>query len=349
MADYWILAATFAVAALTLLPVWHFEAWWIRVLDFPRLQLFLLALVVLALQLILLDLSKPGTWLAIAVVLACAGYQAWWITPYSRFFPVEVDSARAGGDRLSFITANVLASNRNAAALLRLVRQHRPDILVTLESNYWWQERLDELEADYPYTIKCPQDNRYGMHVYSQLPLSDCATEFLVEKDVPSMQAVATLPSGHRVWLHFVHPAPPSPVENEESSERDAELVLVARRVAGSEIPVVVTGDLNDVAWSETTRLFRKISDLLDPRVGRGMFNTFHTRYWFLRWPLDHVFHSHHFTLGEMTRLPPFGSDHFALLFTLVLQPNSRDQDDGLEAEEEDRQWANEKLKRRDS
>jgi len=346
MADHWVLAATLIVAVLTFLPAWRFEAWWVRALDFPRLQLFLAAAIVLALQLFPGDWAEPERWLGIAVALACVGYQVWWILPYTRLFPVEVASSRgeAGEGEVRFIIANVLTSNRNAGALLEMVRRHRPDILVTLESDRWWQERLDELQADYPYTIQCPQDNLYGMHVYSRLPLSACATEFLVEDDVPSMQAIATLPSGRRVWLNFVHPAPPSPPESDSSSERDAELVLVGRRVADSKLPVVVSGDLNDVAWSETTRLFRKISDLLDPRVGRGMFNTFHAKYWLLRWPLDHVFHSHHFTLGGIKRLPSFGSDHFPLLFTLVLQSGRQGEDDGLEAEPEDRARAEEKL-----
>ena len=42
-----------------------------------------------------------------------------------------------------------------------------------------------------------------------------------------------------------------------------------------------MTGLLNGVAWSETTRLIRKISGLLDPRVGRQKFSTFHTDFWF--------------------------------------------------------------------
>lgn len=118
----------------------------------------------------------------------------------------------------------------------------------------------------------------------------------------------------------------------------------MAREVADESGPIIVTGDLNDVAWSETTRLFRKISGLLDPRVGRGMFNSFHAEHWLIRWPLDHVFHSHHFTFGSMRRLPAFGSDHFAILTTLVLEPSSQDEEDGLSADKDDRELADEKL-----
>ncbi len=264
--------------------------------------------------------------------------------PYTFFCPKEVEAVRAGShyERLRIMTANVLTPNHNSDGLIKLVHDFTPDVLVTLESDDWWQERLDVIEKDYPCTVKVPLDNLYGMHVYSRYVLSDVNVEYLVEDDKPSIHCFIELPCGQRVKAHFVHPAPPSPSENEESEERDAELVLVARRVEPEKYPTIVTGDLNDVAWSRTTLLFRKISSLLDPRIGRGMFNTFHAEYWFARWPLDHIFHSHHFALVSMTRLPGFGSDHFPLLTELALAPGENGVDDGPSPDEEDKEAADE-------
>jgi endonuclease/exonuclease/phosphatase (EEP) superfamily protein YafD len=345
-----LLVATVILTTFTLIPLWRHEAWWVRSLDFPRLQLSVILLILIMLEALLLDLSHPSTWGLLVVGLICLVYQAWWIVPYTRLFPVEVKSAiNADGQRMiRIITANVLTPNHNAKALIELVHENAPDILLTLESDAWWQMRLDALEPDYPHTIKCPLDNLYGMHVYSKLPLTDSHIEYLVEPDKPSMHTLVNLPSGHKIRTHFLHPAPPSPTENEESSERDAELIIVARSVAETDAPVIVTGDLNDVAWSETTRLFRKVSGLLDPRVGRGMFNTFHAKFWFIRFPLDHLFHSDHFTLSKIFRLPGFGSDHFALLTELVFEPGRDIQLNGLNADADDLSQAKAKADEQD-
>jgi endonuclease/exonuclease/phosphatase (EEP) superfamily protein YafD len=268
--------------------------------------------------------------------------------PYTPIWPKEVKTAQknnnivSGSDlgtdqQLSVITANVLKKNRNSDALISLVKQYQPDILVTLESDKWWEDKLDVLTADMPYSIKCPLDNLYGMHVYSRLPICDEKVAYLVEDDIPSIHVSVLLRSGDKVRMYFVHPAPPSPTENTESAERDAELITIARHIGDTTQPVIVTGDLNDVAWSRTTRLFRKISGLLDPRVGRGIYNTFHVSFPFLRWPLDHIFHSPHFTLKTIHRLQSIGSDHFALYTVLAFTPGQDKDQAGLTAAKEDK------------
>ena len=339
-----ILILTDLTVAATLLPLSNLKHWFFRGMDFPRLQIMFIAIALLIATLSLLDLEKP-----IALILAnanvfCVLWQLWWILPYTPLWKKEVKSAgKYNPERhLSVMTSNVLAPNRNSDALIKLVKEYKPDILVTLESDKWWEEQLSVLESDMPYTIKCPLDNLYGMHVYSKFPLSDTEISFLVEDDIPSIHTCIELRTGDKVRAHFVHPAPPSPTENEESTERDAELIMVARSVKKSNQPIIVTGDLNDVAWSSTTRLFRKISSLLDPRIGRGMFNTFNAKIPILRWPLDHIFHSEHFTLSTIKRLPSIGSDHFPLFTSLAFTPSESLCQDGLEAEAEDHKEAQE-------
>lgn len=341
---FWLVTAL--TSLITLLPLWRNPIWWVRGLDFPRLQFVSVICAVILLALFRLNLGHLSSWAILLLNLGYLAYHLWWIAPYTAFYPKEVktDTQSSSGHSLTLLNANVLAPNRNAHSLLALVKEHKPDILVTLESNLWWQQQLSVLETDYPYTLQCPLENLYGMHVYSRLPLTDCHISYLVETDIPSMHCLIEFEGGTQVQAHFLHPAPPSPSENDESAPRDAELIMVAKSVAESKLPVIVAGDLNDVAWSRTTRLFRKISGLLDPRIGRGMFNTFNAKYPLIRWPLDHLFHSTHFRVISIKRLTLEGSDHFSLLTSLSLHPHQANGEGHLTADSDDKQQAKETL-----
>jgi endonuclease/exonuclease/phosphatase (EEP) superfamily protein YafD len=214
-----------------------------------------------------------------ALALAVA-YQAARVWRYSPLAPKEVQVSRGPADvraRLSIAVSNVLQTNRDAERLIAVLRSVDPDIVLCVETDDWWRERLDVLEATHPHTVKRTQTNTYGMLLYSRLPLEGASIEFLVEPDVPSIHARVQIPSGQHVWLHCVHPRPPAPGESDESLERDAELLLVGKRVHDATVPVIVCGDLNDVAWSRTTRLFQKTSRLSIPEKGAA-FSTLSTR-----------------------------------------------------------------------
>jgi endonuclease/exonuclease/phosphatase (EEP) superfamily protein YafD len=331
-----ITTLTFLFVIATIVPLSRCSHWLLRAFDFPRLQFVICGFILLISQLIFMQPPSILFFFCFTLTIFSIAWQLWWVLPYTRFWRKEVESSKESCEKnqLTILNFNVLMTNRDANALIELVKLHNPDVLVTLETDKWWENALSALTNDMPYTINCPLDNLYGMHVFSKLPLAEQETKYLVEQDIPSMHTSITLKNGVKIRAHFLHPAPPSPTENERSSERDAELIMVAESIAKTEQPVIVSGDLNDVAWSSTTRLFRKVSGLLDPRIGRGMFNTFHTSYIFARWPLDHIFHSKHFTLAKIKRLPSIGSDHFPLLTTLSYNPNKKQK--GITAEPED-------------
>lgn len=63
---------------------------------------------------------------------------------------------------------------------------------------------------------------------------------------------------------------------------------------------------------------------LLDPRVGRGIFNTFNANNIVMRWPLDHLFVSEEFRIKEFNELGDVGSDHFPLYAELHFVPETK-------------------------
>jgi endonuclease/exonuclease/phosphatase (EEP) superfamily protein YafD len=215
--------------------------------------------------------------------------------------------------------------NRRIDVYRRLFAELQPDVILLTEPDRWWSEQMSFLKSSYPHIVECPLENTYGMILYSRLPLLHPEIRYLVKDEIPSIKTRLRLRDGRLIWLYAVHPEPPSSLKPDNtlrgSGPRDVELLLLAEELEKLDAPTVVVGDFNDVAWSHTTRLFKRLSRLLDPRRGRGMFNTFHARYVPFRYPLDHLFHSEHMTLIHFRRLPYTGSDHFPIYAALKLSP----------------------------
>nr|WP_299240075.1 endonuclease/exonuclease/phosphatase family protein [uncultured Halomonas sp.] len=330
----------------TLLPFLPFHHWSVRGFDFPRLQLACLAVIVGIVQGVWGD--ADWRWLSVAACALVALVQGGYILPWTPFWPKQVKFIGKSSERrhITLLVANVLTPNRNAQGLLAQIHEHQPDMVLTLESDAWWGLQLEHsLQDEWQHNVKIPLDNLYGMHLFSRIPLEDAEVKWLIQSDIPSIHAWLPMEDGTRIRFHALHPRPPSPSESDVSLWRDAELLLVGKSIEQSEHqPTLVAGDLNDVAWSATTRRFCRVSHMLDPRRGRGMFSTFHAKYPFLRWPLDHIFISDHFQLVMMKRLKYYGSDHFPILATFSYQPARANENEPLEADDADQQDAKETI-----
>ena len=333
------LAAVMSVAATVRLP-----AGWARACDFPRVQI---ALTSIAAASALVLFSDPWTWTHLAGVMLAAlavGQQLRHILSYTRLWPKQSADTGAGAEgALKVLVSNVLKTNTKHALLVDQISLHQPDIVVVMEVDDSWIAALRQATGPFPYRVEVPLDNTYGIALYSKLEIdADCIT-YLVRQDVPSLITTCQLANGRKVQFIALHPEPPMP--HEDSLERDAEIVLAGLIAAQEPLPTIITGDLNDVAWSHTTRRFRRISDLLDPRIGRGMYNTFHASFPLLRWPLDHLFHDPAFAVKSLHRLPNVGSDHFPIMFELALLPADTDVDTTAEpVKSSDAEEANELL-----
>jgi endonuclease/exonuclease/phosphatase (EEP) superfamily protein YafD len=345
----WALGGIALVA--TLLPLLRQTAWWIRVCDFPRLQIVFGLVLALAAELLLTGFgSGPAEWAFKVALTGAAIYQLARIVPYTPLVRKQVaDSTRSHDPRGEFSLAvmNVLQYNRKGALALATMQAADPDVIMAVETDEWWHEQLRPLEQTHPYTCHEPLDNTYGLLFFSRLPLKSCQIKYQLDNDIPSLHTHVQLPDSQTwVRLYGLHPKPPAPQESKTSTRRDAELLLVGKEVNRRNEPTIVFVDMNDVAWSHTSELFRRVSGLLDPRVGRGLMPTFHADYSLLRWPLDHVFVSPHFQVVDMRRLPHVGSDHFPIFVRLSYEPQHKaEQEENAEvADEDDIMEADEKI-----
>ncbi|MVZ66634.1 endonuclease [Sphingobacterium sp. DK4209] len=331
----------------SLLPLIRHDYWTFRVFEYPRIQK--LAIAILWLLLYMLFVVSASLWLnlmavAIGITAICLLIQIIPFTPLAKkqvFGTKETDKSNS----LSILISNVFEDNDDYQGCVDVVKKSNADLVLLLETNHRWEKETAVLDQDYPHQIKVPIDNTYGMLMFSKLPFRDSEVKYLVEEEIPSIHTKIELPSGQLVQVFAVHPTPPVPNENPRSTERDKELLLVADQAKNCKLPVVVIGDLNDVAWSYTTELFLKMSELLDPRRGRGFFNTFHAKYPLMQFPLDHAFISAHFKLISLRKMNNFNSDHYPIFVHLqyASQNESIQEDNQLEASQADKEIAAEK------
>lgn len=345
-----LISASLIATAGTLLSLVRGTHWLFRVWDFPRMQVAVVAILSNAVYALLFNRGSAWEGAMLAAGFGVALWQCYRIFPYLRIAPVRVKSAdvAAGDGRerlLSLLVSNVLMENREYERLLAAIEKKNPDVILAVETDEGWIRALEVLEENYPHTVIHPLDNYYGMAIYSRLELIEPQLEFIVQDDIPSVHTRIRLRSGEEVFFHALHPRPPEPIRDQPSAPRDAELVIMGRRIGEDPSrPTIVAGDLNDVAWSPTSELFLRLSGLLDPRLGRGFYNSFNANNPLMRYPLDHVFHSNEFRLVNLQRLEPIGSDHFPIYIELLLDPAAPSDQPETGKKEGDEEKADEKL-----
>jgi len=318
------------VLIATGLPLINSAAWWIRILDFPRIQIAVLTLLAIILAYVFLDFKWEFKLPLLLILAGALVYQVQFVLVYTPLYKTQAKDSNNQTEENSFslLVSNVLMENDDKESFHACVKKYNPDILLINEPDQDWADSISKLDEDFLYSIKYPQGNTYGMILLSKLPLTESAVNFLVKDDVPSIFTRITLPSGSIVDFYGVHPEPPKP--GTDTYERDTELLIIGKKIRETKNPTIVAGDLNDVGWSITSKLFRRYSRLVDPREGRGLYNTYNVFVPLFRYPLDHIFYSKEFGLITLKKLEDIGSDHFPLLIGLNYEPDD-DNTEGLE------------------
>lgn len=326
---YLIISGLLLVA--TLLPKIPSSHWVFRTADFGKIQIFCISLLVFISGFFFFK-TEHLFWYVQSVLALILVFHGITLFKFTHFYPVaKYTLSNKHSKEIHIISANVYQFNTDYKRFINLINRYKPDVFLTMESNEEWENALKELEKEYPNFEKVALENTYGIHLYSKLKIIRSKVHYFVADDIPSIEAELETEDGYRFVFFGVHPPPPSPTEEENSKERDGDLLSVAKRSKKVDLPKVIMGDFNNVAWSKSSILFRKTSGLIDPRIGHGFVSTFHAKYFFFRFPIDLLFHSEDVFVKELKSLENFGSDHFPVYMSFVIDPRNKSQEQKVE------------------
>lgn len=324
--------STIVIITSILSLIYDIPKWYLKVLDFPRMQELILALLLFLAFYLLNRKWSLASYMLVAGLVGSMIIHFSNIAPYYIAGKVVPNTDEADIDqenKVGVLILNVLMKNEESTAVLDLVEKTDPDIFLAMEVNDRWISSLQSLEKKYSHTMIEPYDNAYGMALYSRYPLTRSEIKFLNHGKVPSFHTDVTLPSGKKFRFYGMHPVAPVPSDKYptnigdkmwEEDKKEVELLIVGRKVSEEKMPAMVAGDFNDVAWSQTSRMFGTKGKLKDTRIGRGLYNTFNAKSWLMRWPLDHFYVTKEFSMVTLDRLEEVGSDHFPLYGEFVLK-----------------------------
>ncbi|HWQ31344.1 MAG TPA: endonuclease/exonuclease/phosphatase family protein [Blastocatellia bacterium] len=257
-------------------------------------------------------LFRARRWLIVSafVVLLNAAVVAPWYLP--------TQAADPQSRSLRVLLANVLYSNRNYDAVLNLVRQEDPDVIVLQEAIPRWQRAMKPLTVSHPFTRITPDGTDNFIACYSRFPIEDAAVSASAVHATFGLVAKLKV---HGREVSFISIHPPVPVTALEFPERNAQLAATAIVARELHAPKILIGDLNNTLWSPYFSNFVRESGLKVARRGFGVLPTWPTFLPPLMIPIDHCLVSDDIQVVDCRTGSKIGSDHLPLIVDLAL-PN---------------------------
>lgn len=313
-----LLIITYIFVLLRLVPHKH---WIFQMPVYLAIQSSFVILSLLVLNLFFSEGLTLGNMIIYAIGLVILWWQGREIIPYFKFYKPTVQGCASSKHEynLKVLVSNVLIENRAYDKVADMIVSEQAELVTLLETDQTWVTELKArlANAPYPYEIILPREDGYGIIILSQFPIENKKV-LRVYNETPAVHF--TLKNdGIETEIFVLHPMPPVFPEAQTAEPKDEEFKYVGEyiRHLPEDRRIIILGDMNDVAWSKTTKSFLKRSGLFDPRVGRGIMPTFPAWAPIMGFPLDHIFVSKHYRIHELKRMHHVGSDHFPIMVKL--------------------------------
>lgn len=230
---------------------------------------------------------------------------------------VDNPNSHESKNRLSLLHMNVNAKNTQYENIVGCVERYEPDVVLFEEvTSKCFRELKTKLPEKYILVESKPQENNFGIAMFSKIPILKSKLISLGYAKVPSITGVFEK-NGKKVEVFGVHTYPP--LTKETFTERNLqydEIALVRSKAADR---FVLLGDLNNTVWSAYFKDLLSKSKLIDSSGGRGIQPTWHVYFMVMALAIDHCLHSEHFKVLKRETGPAFGSDHYPLYLELAI------------------------------
>ena len=204
----------------------------------------------------------------------------------------------------------MLSSNRKFEDVARYISEKSPDIIVLQEFTNSWQSMLEPKLHEYNYRFTIPQEDNFGIAVYSRINISEFKPLMIGNAGFPSIRADFIL-ENTKVSLVTTHPFPP--IGDGNFKQRNIQLAELGNLVAELENEVIVIGDLNTSSFSSHFKKLIDDSQLVDSREGFGLLMTWPTWFAPARTTLDHCLVSRGISVQSRAVGGDIGSDHLPI------------------------------------
>ncbi len=221
----------------------------------------------------------------------------------------DAQSPLASVQLLSF---NVLSSNPRGAEIVDYMAATGADFVFTMESNAIVSE-LNRIQTILPYRAGCSPDGRdCDTMVFSRTPLTDIRVLTIGPFRRLRLIVARTEIGGQGVTLVATHLT--KPYFDEAAFVELRQIRRVLRDISG---PVILAGDFNAAAWSESVAWFVAEAGLIPPPVYPA---TWPVRFGGLGVPIDNIFTRGAARIETIRSTPDaLGSNHRGLLATIGL------------------------------
>lgn len=269
----------------------------------------------------LLLISRQWLWVVVCLIgIAINVGPAWpYLVPRANVGVAEFPQGLpADSCRFRLLSLNVLTSNRNADQVIELIELQQPDFVVLMEVDSKWEQALESVKQEFPFTEFHPRPDNFGIAFLSRHPWSQTEVFHSKRLDLPSIDVrfdhgfPSSDSKARKLRLIATHPIPP--ISTQAWNARNEQLINVAGRF-DSETANIMVGDLNLTPWSPHFERVLKIGQLSDSSQGFGLTPTW---YLFPTWlggiKIDHILVGSGVSPIQFRVGPDVGSDHRAVV-----------------------------------